>query len=162
MGMTQGFHQPALPFLVMNNAYICRFTGGKKWSEDISAEAFARGKFCEDAVIYDVNCRKFPVTGAEKLGYYRDIWNLYGLFNRFTAPEERMYRFRFLVGEPEQLTFEQAQAEITEHICNRRWVGRSEKTLDIVRKRYYAKANMPDFIAFISTWGQWPFFKLKR
>jgi hypothetical protein len=158
MGMKiRSLVNPQIPFLVLNEQYIMRFDGRRVSSEAIRGFAFDDGRFKKDAMVYDVDCRKFPVTGAVKQGWSMGFKGLHALLNVFYPPPKRFYNFEFLVGEPEQLTFEQAREEIIEHICRRRWANQMGKTPDILRKDYAAKATMAELIEGIGFLGKDPF-----
>lgn len=114
--MTETPMQPRLPFLVMNQYYACSFGDKKSWSGCVSGKAFDNGTFFKDAFIYDADCRKFPVIGAEKLGWCVHSDFLFGLENVWRTPDRRMYKFRFLVGGPIQMTFEEVKKEVLDHM----------------------------------------------
>jgi hypothetical protein len=161
--------QPLRPYLAMNRYYICRFDlpwienligaikGNNKYDryadgrDLIYEDSLTNGRATSDATIIDINCMKFPVIGLVKKGIERDIFNLFGLIGK------RRYYFTFLVGEPEQLSFEQARNEIVDHICSHRWVGQTGGTPAHFRKLQASKKNMAELIDGIAFYGKWPF-----
>ena len=145
------------PFLIMNHYYVATLNDVRVKSEAISGLAFENGRFKRDAVIIDADCRKFLVIGAIKTGWSKAWGGTDLFFNLFYPPAKRRYQFEFLVGEPEQLTFEQAREEIVEHICNRRWASHAGGSPANFHKLQAAKTNIVDVMNSIGFLGKDPF-----
>jgi hypothetical protein len=174
MGMTLPFERPQRPYCAIAPKYILVFEKYKNCRmrakeileamldpKKIMPSPNLRYKIFEDKLkkkdlfsntnIIDINCRKFPVTGISIKGYERDIFNLFGLIGK------RRYYFEYDVGEPVQLTFEEAREEIIEHICSHRWVGQTGGSHAHFRKLHGSKKNMAELMENISFYGKWPF-----
>jgi hypothetical protein len=150
--------EPQSPFLVMNPHYVYTFDGGKEWSECIRGSAFNKATFKKDAVIIDANCRKFQVTGAEKLGWCTHNLNGFGLANIWKRPDRRMYKFRFLVGEPIQMTFEGVKNEILDHMIERGFYRGAGGGPDLYRDKRKDLPTIEEFFRKISAGGTCPFY----
>ena len=112
--------------------------------------AFLKGKFKEDAVVIDVNCRKFPVLDVVKLGR---SWNLFDLIE----PDGRI-RVEYIYGMPIQMTFNEARHEIVELICGKRWHGQTGGNEKSFREQRAACRDMKDFMSGrygIGFYGKW-------
>jgi hypothetical protein len=149
--------EPHLPFLVMNHTYVCHFTGGRVWDESVSGNAFEIGTFKENAVIMDAYCRKFSVIGAEKLGWCCHLHTLFGLTNLLRKIGKRKYKFRFLVDEPIQLTFEQMKMEVLTHIIERKLYRGTGAGPELYRKMREKITQTDEFYRMVSFGGKWPF-----
>jgi hypothetical protein len=171
------FMAPRIPYLVMNNSYACRLTGERgfqKWNQTIRQCALNDGRFKEDAFIIAIECKKYVVTDAIKLGFCFSPYEFFGIFNMLSSRKNRVYDFEFLTEPLESLTFEQAREQIIEHICKYRLLhgsGEGEKTF---RTRMARCENMSEllvgrpntdpktikkfqWIGGISFYGKWPF-----
>ena len=172
--MTKLPERPERPYFAISPKYIVIFPAHKNWKVRIKEEIEhtlgkskimpspnLRYKIFEDKLkkkdlvsntnIIDINCQKFPVTGISTKGYERDIFNLFGLIGK------RRYYFEYDVGEPVQLTFEEAREEIIEHICSHRWVGQTGGSHVHFRKLHGSKKNMAELMENISFYGKWPY-----
>jgi hypothetical protein len=149
--------EPRLPFMVINHHYACRFTGGKIWSECIHEHAFNKGTFSKDAFIIDADCRKFPVIGAEKLGWCTHRHHVFGLMNLFSKPERRMYKFRFLVGEPIQMTFGDVKQQVLDHMVARGFYRGSGGGSELYRNKRKDLPTIEEFFNKVVSGGIWPF-----
>jgi hypothetical protein len=138
--------QPRRPFLVMNQHHVTKFVNPPRALESIQGYAFENGRFRENAYIIDINCRKFPLVGAVKKGWHRHWATL--LSNLFYPPAKRFYKFDFIVGEPQPLSFEEAREEIVELICAKGWFSKTEdrESQRQFRERMEMCENMHDLI----------------
>jgi hypothetical protein len=148
---------PSCPFLVMNRYYMTVFNNRKIWTESIRGFAFDAGRFKEDAIIIDADCRKFQVIGARKRGWSFGFGGLNALLNVFYPHTKRFYDFDFLVGQPEHLTFEQARHEIVEHVCARRWASKAGGTPENFRRHHAQQTNIIGVMNSIGFLGKDPF-----
>jgi hypothetical protein len=155
--MSRPSDEPTRPFLVMNHHYMTVFNNRKDWTESIRGFAFDNGRFKENTIIIDSDCRKFHVTGAIKQGWSFGFGGLDALTNLFRPPAQRFYRFEFIVGDAEQLTFEQARNEIVEHVCNRRWASKAGGSPENFRRHHAAQTNIVDVMNSIGFLGKDPF-----
>lgn len=167
-------YTPSDPYLVMNRYYIARFSekppptytvtttyGQKKtyrwpwfepWIQEISQEAFDKGRFKENAVVIDADCKRYDVIGAKITGMYRNWTNLFGL------TRHKDLKFEFILGEPTQLTFAAAREEVVDLICSRRWAGQTGGTPKQFRESRAECKDMTELINGIAYYGQWPFY----
>jgi hypothetical protein len=156
---------PKSPFVLMNHHHIVK--NDKSYSINIVGEkAFHRGKFRENAVVIDLNCRKFPIFDVVRLGltWFGSYWN------PLTWPSYLFFRnsfdteivVKYLYGDPIQLTFDEARAEIEELICRRRWYGQTGETEKQFRKRSAKCKNMAEFLEGISFYGRWQMHYVPR
>jgi hypothetical protein len=169
--------KPERPFLVFNHYHICIFEKwipwhvslrvqianyfvkkyvrlGRNLHDLVSQNAFKKGRFFKDAIIIDINGRRFPVLGVIKGKRHRNIFNLWGLLR---GPNGYRFHFEFVTGEPTQITLDEARIEIVDLICSRRWAGQTGGSPAEFRKYQLTKKNMAEFIEGISFYGRWPY-----
>jgi hypothetical protein len=139
----------------MNRHYI--LVPHKEWLfYEVGERAFEKGFFKEDAVVIDVNCRKFPVIDVIKV---RRIWGLLYLFPKIFVLD-RHIKVKYIFGEPTQLTFEEARREIVELVCSRKWYGQTGGTEKGWRESRSTQKDMRDFLTGeygVGFYGRWVF-----
>ncbi len=144
MGVVVVDVEPTEPYLRMNKYHVTQ-----RWTEDLYYNPrfnwtyksdFEAGRFKDDASIIDVDCRKFPILGVEYLGRLLSLWDLFGAMHRV--------KFKYILGEPIQLTFDEARAEVVDLICKNRWHRQTQdrETEANFRERMGLCENMYDFI----------------
>jgi hypothetical protein len=161
---SSGSEGPKYPFAIMNRHYIM-VAENKSIVCSVGERAFSKGFFKEDAVVIDVNCRKFPILDVISLGRTWSIWNYFAhLWNK--DPELSV---RYVFGEPVQLTFDEARQEIVELICSRRWYGQTGGTETGWRGSRANISNMREFLIGeygVGFYGRWvwhlPLIKRKK
>jgi hypothetical protein len=140
---------PKYPLALMNRHHIVAFDR-VEWLNKMRTSAFLKGRFKENAVVIDVNCRKFPVLDVIKLGR---SWNPFDLIE----PDVRI-RIKYIYGEPTQLTFDEARDEIVNLICGRRWHGQTGGNEKSFREQRAACKDMRDFLVGkygVGFYGKW-------
>jgi hypothetical protein len=145
---------PKMPFVLMNRHHIILFgqstlTFDGTWKV-MGEQAFLRGKFKEDAVAIDVDCKKYPLLDVVNLG---KSWNPLDLF-----AVDRAIKVRYVFGEPVQLTFDEARHEIVELICSRKWYGQTGGTEKHFRQTRAQARDMREFLIGrygIGFYGRW-------
>jgi hypothetical protein len=146
---------PKYPFAIMNRHYIL-VPYKEALFYEVGERAFERGLFKEDAVVIDVNCRKFPVIEVIKL---RRTWGLLYLFPKMFL-RDRHLKVKYLFGEPTQLTFDEARTEIVELVCRRKWYSQTGGTEKHWRESRAKYTNMYDFLTGtygVGFYGKWVF-----
>jgi hypothetical protein len=146
---------PKYPFAIMNRHYI-RMPYKESSFYEVGERAFELGLFKEDAVVIDVNCRKFAVIDVIKI---RKTWGLLYLFPKIFV-RDRHLKVKYVFGQPTQLTFDEARQEIVELVCSRKWFGQTGGTEIGWRQSRAECKDMHEFLTGeygIGFYGRWVF-----
>lgn len=153
--------RPEYPFALMNHHHIV-VPYKPRLHNSMGEKAFNRGKFKENAVVIDVNCRKFPVLDVINIGkaWSGSAWNplTWPSYLFFSDSYDNEIRVRYVYGEPIQLTFDEARAEIVDLICGRRWHGQTGASEKYFREVSAQCKDMRDFLVGeygIGFYGRW-------
>lgn len=145
------------PFLLMNNNFICEF-GLNSWSETITTDSFLNQKLLNDMIIIDSKCRKFRVVDIAIGDIRRNLFNFFGLirFDNFFSGKVS-YKIEFILGDSENLTYEDTREYIADLVVQRRWAGQTGATPAQYRKSLEEIHDMRSLIEHIGFLGRWPF-----
>lgn len=133
----------------MNEYYIVCRPDGDVCVQIMSEPGFLKGRFKENALAIDVDCRKFAVKDVINLGR---PWN-----PLLWSWRHKMIRVRYVFGEPDQLTFDEARSEYVELVCRKRWWSASYENEQKFRKRNAGYTNMRELLEPVSFAGKWVF-----
>lgn len=140
--------EPEYPFALLNQHHIV--VPSSYGLKVMGERAYHRGFFKENAVLIDVNCRRYEVLDVLKLGR---SWHPLHWFSK-----DPKIRVKYVFGEPIQLTFDDARQEIVDLICSRRWHGQTGGTEKSFRATRAQCKDMRDFLVGeygISFYGKW-------
>jgi hypothetical protein len=108
---------------------------------------FKSGGFKGQTFILDQECQRFDVLRIEKV---RRSWDLDYLF----FGPHKMFVVEYEIGEPVQLSFEEARDLVMERILRKRWYGQGGESREKFSKRFMSYRSMKEIIDSISGYGQ--------
>jgi len=108
---------------------------------------FKKGGFKGQTFILDAECQRFDVQRIEKI---RRSWNLFYLL----GGPQKMFVVEYDIGQPVQLSFEEARDLVMERIMRKRWYGQGGERREEFSKRFMSYRSMKEIIDSISGYGQ--------
>jgi len=108
---------------------------------------FKKGGFKGQTFFLGPQCQRFDVLRIHKV---RRSWDL----DYFFFGPHRMYVVEYEIGQPVQLSFEEARDLVMERIMRKRWYGQGGERREEFSKRFMSYRSMKEIIDSISGYGQ--------
>lgn len=138
------------PFLLFHPRFVRKFET-HFWEYQMNRATFEREWWKgEGCFVIDADCRRFDLIDIVNKGVAFTFWNI-GRNNR-----TRLLKVEYQVGNPVQLTFDQARDLYVKYVCEHRWWSASYETERQFRERNASYDTWEELLKPVSLAGRLP------